>query len=89
MTEWSETGLQVDVQPAEYLRLLGYPAGFVLEGRARELADSALSWYAENGRPWLYAREIQGAAVGEAAVQLEGERFHSEDLDRGNRSRHG
>ena len=68
MTEWSETSLQVEVQPAEYLRLLGYPAGFELEGRARELADGALSWYAEHGRSWLYAREIQGAAVSGAAV---------------------
>ncbi|MEO8372320.1 MAG: hypothetical protein ABI806_24250 [Candidatus Solibacter sp.] len=80
MTEWSETRLQVEVQPAEYLRLLGYPAGFVLEGRARELADGAQSWYAEHGRPWLYAREIQGSAVSGASVQLEGERFHSAAL---------
>jgi hypothetical protein len=51
-----------------------------LRGGARELADGAFSWYAEHGRPWLYAREIQGAAAGGAAVQLEGERFHSSEL---------
>ena len=28
----------VDVDPAEYARLLGYPRGHQLEGRARELA---------------------------------------------------
>ena len=31
----------VDVSPEEYTRLLGYPRGWVLEGRARELADWA------------------------------------------------
>ena len=80
MTEWSETRVQVDVQPAEYLRLLGYPPGFELEGRARELAEGAFAWYAAHGRPWMYAREIRGAAEGGAAVQLEGERFHSAAL---------
>ena len=38
---------EVDVLPEEYVRLLGYPRGWVLEGRARELADWARDWYAE------------------------------------------
>ena len=80
MTEWVETQLHVDVEPAEYVRLLGYPAGFELDGRARELAEGARSWYAEHGRPWLYGREIQGAAEGGATVRLEGESFHSAAL---------
>ncbi len=33
--------------PAEYMRLLGYPRGWMLEGRARELADLAADWYAK------------------------------------------
>ena len=41
MIEISDTSSDVDVQPAEYLRLLGYPRGWVLEGRAPELADWA------------------------------------------------
>ena len=36
----------VNVLPEEYVRLLGYPRGWVLEGRARELADWARDWYA-------------------------------------------
>src|SRR4051794_11896937 len=55
--EWIDAQPAVEVQPAEYLRLLGYPRGFELEGRARELADWAFAWYAEHGKPWVYARE--------------------------------
>ena len=40
---------EVNVLPEEYVRLLGYPRGWVLEGRARELADWARDWYA---REW-------------------------------------
>ena len=39
--ELSGTLLQVNVLIDEYVRLLGYPRGWVLEGRARELADWA------------------------------------------------
>ena len=82
MTEWIETGLQVDVQPAEYNRLLGYPRNFTLEGRAQELAAAALQWYAEHGRPWLYARELSQAAASVTGVELVGEPFHSATLRR-------
>ena len=41
------------------MRLLGYPRGYVLEGRARELADWARDWYAKHGRPWVYARQVE------------------------------
>ena len=50
---------EVNVLPEEYVRLLGYPRGWVLEGRARELADWAREWYAKNGRPWFYARQAE------------------------------
>lgn len=53
----------VDVQPSEYTRLLGYPRGHVLEGRAAELAGWARAWYAEHGRPWFYAREAEAFAL--------------------------
>ena len=69
MTEWNEVHPEVEVQPAEYQRLLGYPPGHVLDGRAQELADWAREWYAEHGRPWIYAREVgqrrNGRRVGE------------------------
>jgi hypothetical protein len=55
----------VDVSPEEYTRLLGYPRGWVLEGRARELADWARDWYAKNGRPWFYARQAESMEIGD------------------------
>jgi hypothetical protein len=49
--------LDVQVQPAEYRRLLGYPRGKQPEGRAAELEAWARDWYAEHGRPWMHTRE--------------------------------
>ena len=49
----------LNVLPEEYTRLLGFPRGWVLEGRRAELADWARDWYAENGRPWIYARQAE------------------------------
>ena len=82
MTEWIETNPEVEVQTAEYQRLLGYPPGYVMEGRARELADWAREWYAVHGRPWIYAREAESVGTGGASVNIEGVRFHSGVLRR-------
>ena len=49
--------LEVQVQPAEYRRLLGYPRGKQPEGRAAELEAWAREWYSEHGRPWMHTRE--------------------------------
>ena len=45
MIEISDASLDVAVDAAEYVRLLGYPRGWVLEGRALELAEWARDWY--------------------------------------------
>jgi hypothetical protein len=75
----------VDVTPQEYTRLLGYPRGWELEGRALELAEWARAWYAENGRPWFYARqaeslEIAGDGLDGDIFQIEGTPFRSKRL---------
>jgi hypothetical protein len=75
--EWTEIHPEVEVQSAEYQRLLGYPPAFELEGRARELADWAREWYARHGRPWIYAREAGSVGTDGAAVNIEGVPFHS------------
>jgi len=80
--EWIDVDPEVAVPDAEYQRLLGYPRGHVLDGRARELADWARQWYAENGRPWAYAREAESARADAASLNIEGERFHSGVLRR-------
>lgn len=53
--EFFETPTSVPVLAAEYHRLLGYPRGHELSGRARELAEGTRAWYAAHGKPWIYA----------------------------------
>ncbi len=59
----------VDVPQQEFARLLGYPRGFAMEGRARELSDWARDWYAKNGRPWFYARQVESLEFSTSAAR--------------------
>ena len=78
--ELASTVPDVNVQPDEYIRLLGYPRGWVLDGRARELADWARAWYAKHGRPWVYARQAESLAVDGDSIQIDGIPFASTRL---------
>lgn len=75
----------LDVRPAiavveaEYRRLLGYPRHHAPGERARELAGWARGWYAQHGRPWLYAREVE-LEVMPGRMRLDGEAFESRQL---------
>ena len=69
MFELIDTHPDSNVQESEYKRLLGFPGDYVLEGRSRELADKTRQWYAQHGKPWIYARQIEG-------FELAGERLH-------------
>jgi hypothetical protein len=80
MIEFADTGSRVYVEEAEYIRLLGYPRGFVLDGRARELADWARAWYAEHGSPWMWARETDRLKIESGCVRIEDAAFASERL---------
>jgi hypothetical protein len=71
---------EVNVLPEEYARLLGYPRGFVVEGRALELAEWARDWYAKNGRPWVYARQAETFAIEGDTICIDGTRFTSKRL---------
>jgi hypothetical protein len=73
---------RVDVSDAEYTRLLGFPRGHVLDGRARELADEARAWFGAHGRPWFAAREVSANHVAGNAVELGRHRFESARLAR-------
>jgi hypothetical protein len=68
------------VLPAEYVRLLGYPRGRVLEGRALELADWARDWYSMNGRPWFYARQAETVEITGESIHIDGVSFTSSRL---------
>ncbi len=75
----------VDVQEAEYKRLLGFPSSYVFEGRVRELADWARKWFRENGRPWIYARQADFELADERlrinGAVLNSKRLHDQLLD--------
>jgi len=58
MIELADTLPDVNVRPAEYKRLLGYPRDVFMQARSRELAEWAREWYSKNGHPWVYAREV-------------------------------
>src|SRR5437762_4211798 len=79
MIEWNDTRPEVNVTETEYKRLLGFPVDYTLEGRSRELAEWAKQWYAENGRPWIYAREV-ALELSEGQVLLNGAKFAAERL---------
>jgi hypothetical protein len=73
--ELIDTAPAIHVDPAEYKRLLGYPRDYEWEGRSRELAEWAQSWYAANGHPWIYARQASALELTENAVRVEGISF--------------
>src|ERR1700722_4236692 len=75
MIELVDTFPDVNVQPGEFKRLLGYPRDWVMKDRARDLADWARAWYAKNGRPWVYAREAQNVAIKDGAGEIDGAPF--------------
>ncbi|MDB4912658.1 MAG: Vitamin dependent methionine synthase activation region [Gemmatimonadetes bacterium] len=80
MIELLDTAPDLSVQPAEYQRLLGYPRDYVLTDRALELAEGARAWYAEHGRPWMYAREAGAMSVAGNLVTIDGVPFESKRL---------
>lgn len=80
MIEICDTSPPVSVQPVEYIRLLGYPRGWELEGRATELAGWAHDWYARHGRPWVYARGVDAIRIHDGGTELENVTFSSTRL---------
>ena len=80
MIEIVDNSPDIRVEPTEYMRLLGYPRGFVLEGRALELAECAREWFERNGHPWVYARDVDTLHIEDDAVVIDGVRFNSPRL---------
>jgi hypothetical protein len=80
MIEIIDTHPDLNVQPAEYTRLLGYPRGHELDGHAKELADTAREWFVQNARPWVYAREASNLRLWDDLISIDGETFASKRL---------
>ena len=70
----------LNVLPEEYVRLLGYPRGWALEGRALELAEWARDWYCRNGRPWFYARQAESFEISGDSIHIDGVQFTSKRM---------
>jgi hypothetical protein len=77
MFELTEASPAVDVPESEYQRLLGYPKNHTPGERSRELADGARQWFAQNGRPWIYAREVDALDFRDGRLLLAGCEFSS------------
>jgi hypothetical protein len=82
MIELVDTCPDVNVQPAEYKRLLGYPRDWVVRDRARELVAWARDWYTRNGQPWVYAREADTLETVDGSIVINGVAFTSARLSR-------
>jgi hypothetical protein len=80
MFELFETNPPVEVQEAEYQRLLGFPKRHQMTGRSRELADWTRDWFSKNGRPWFYARQIGGLEQANEKLRVGGTEFSSKQL---------
>ena len=80
MIEILDSAPDVNVQPVEYMRLLGYPRGHVLGDRAKELADWARDWYSVHGRPWVYARQARSLGIERESIFVDGVTFTSARL---------
>ncbi len=77
--EIHDTQPDYQVQDAEFLRLLGYPAGHEPGARVRELMAWARAWYGEHGRPWVYLRRVEFQTDAEQ-LRLDGVAFDSPRL---------
>jgi hypothetical protein len=75
MTELIEAHPAVAIQESELIRLLGFPRNHVLGGRSRELAQWAMTWYQQNGRPWIYGRLVNQLQIDNDRLSLDGVEF--------------
>ena len=80
MIELVDTFPDTSVQAAEYKRLLGFPRERVLEDRSRELSEWARDWYAANGKPWVYARQVESLKITNGSISIDGVSFTSKRL---------
>jgi len=78
--ELSCTLSSLNVLDEEYVRLLGYPRGWVLEGRPRELANWAQDWFAKHGMPWMYARQAEKFEIAGDSIFIDEMQFSSQRL---------
>ena len=77
MNELIDLKPELNISDSEYKRLLGYPPDYLLEGKSQELAGRAKHWYAENGRPWIYAFKTDEIKISDACLEINDVKFSS------------
>ncbi len=70
----------IDVLESEYKRLLGYPSDYALQEQVRDLMDATIRWYAENGKPWIYARHAEQFEISNGQLKVDEVQFTSKLL---------
>lgn len=80
MHELIDTNPNLEIQENEFKRLLGYPENYELEGRSLELANWTRQWYNKNGKPWIYAFQINdldftGGKLKIGGIELASQKF--------------
>lgn len=80
MKEIMDIAPAINVLESEYKRLLGYPSDYILQERVRDLMDAAIRWYAENGKPWIYARQASELEISDGQLKVDGIEFASKRI---------
>ena len=80
MFEMADKDPDRSVEESEYGRLLGYPPGHELGGRARELADKTREWYGRHGKPWIYLRQAGTLQISGNRILVDGTALASKHL---------
>lgn len=75
-----DTTPKISVPGEEYRRLLGYPKGYEPGERSLELEEGTKQWYAEYGRPWVYARQINSLILEKGKIIIDNIEFTSDRL---------
>lgn len=86
---FSERSFHPVVREAEFKRLLKVPPDFAFKDEMAEHAAWVKSWFAEHGRPWLWAGAVQECAVAGEVTTLGGQPLTSRELARRFRHAHG
>ena len=80
MKEIMDIAPAINVLESEYKRLLGYPSDYILQEQVRDLMNATIRWYAENGKPWIYARQAEILEITDGRLKVDETEFTSKRI---------
>jgi len=80
MNELMDIAPAINILESEYKRLLGYPSDYILQEQVRDLMDATIRWYAENGEPWIYARQAAKLEISDGRLKVDEIEFTSKRI---------